>query len=100
MLRIVSKENIRAALGGISRESSAEDLVPPMPFAEPVRTASPMRHQLQPYNTHMFPRKDELEGTLVDGWLENRERFRAGEESEMNRLEVAKDGGGAEEQKA
>jgi hypothetical protein len=100
MLRIVSKENIRAALGGISRESSAEDLVPPMPVADPVRTASPMKHQLQPYNTHMFPRKDERKGTPVGGWLENKEKFRAGEESEMKRLVAEKDGRGAEEKKA
>ncbi|KAF2027697.1 hypothetical protein EK21DRAFT_38120, partial [Setomelanomma holmii] len=70
IFRIVSKDNIRGALGGISRESSAEDLIPAKPFAEPDRTASPMRHQLQPYNKHMFPRKEERRGTPVGGWLE------------------------------
>ncbi|KAH7069084.1 hypothetical protein BKA63DRAFT_422155 [Paraphoma chrysanthemicola] len=59
MLRIVSKENIRAKLDHVPRESSAESLVPPQAFVESARIASPMRHHLQPYNTHMFPRKDE-----------------------------------------
>jgi hypothetical protein len=48
----------------------------------------------------MFPRKDECKGTPVGGWLENKEKFRAGEESEMKRLVAEKDGRGAEEKKA
>jgi hypothetical protein len=61
--RIVSKENIRAALGRISRESSTEDLAPPKPFGEPVRSTS---QKLQAYNTNMFPRK---EGTPAGDWF-------------------------------
>jgi hypothetical protein len=56
VMRIVSKENIRAALGNTSPDASTEDLnagtVPPVPS----RTRSPP--VLQAYNTHMFPRKD------------------------------------------
>jgi hypothetical protein len=60
VMRIVSKENIRAALGSTSPDASTEDLnagtVPPMPS----RTRSPP--VLQAYNTHMFPRKDQSHG--------------------------------------
>jgi hypothetical protein len=63
--RIVSRENIRAALGGVSRESSIEDLVPQKPFADPMRTMSPVKQPLDTYNTHLFPRK----GTPVGGWV-------------------------------
>lgn len=59
MIRIVSKENIRSALGGLSPESSLEDIR--MQTAAhgkkaPSRVASPPR--LETYNTHLFPRKD------------------------------------------
>jgi hypothetical protein len=60
VMRIVSKENIRAALGNTSPDASTEDLnagiVPPVPS----RTRSPP--VLQAYNTHMFPRKDQSHG--------------------------------------
>jgi hypothetical protein len=60
VMRIVSKENIRAALGNTSPDASTEDLnagtVPPVPL----RTKSPP--VLQAYNTHMFPRKDQSHG--------------------------------------
>ncbi|KZM25493.1 uncharacterized protein EKO05_0008951 [Ascochyta rabiei] len=59
MTRIVSRENIRAALGDLSQESSMEDLkAHPAARAKnaPSRVASPPR--LETYNTHMFPRKD------------------------------------------
>jgi hypothetical protein len=55
--RIVSRENIRAALGGISCESSTENLAPQKPFADPARTMSPTKQQLTTYNMHLFPRK-------------------------------------------
>ncbi|KAF1928094.1 uncharacterized protein M421DRAFT_392803 [Didymella exigua CBS 183.55] len=54
MLRIVSKENIRAALGDLTPESSIEDLR--ARAKAPSRVASPPR--LETYNSHMFPRKD------------------------------------------
>lgn len=54
MLRIVSRENIRAAVGGLTPESSIEDLR--VPAQAPVRVASPPR--LETYNSHMFPRKN------------------------------------------
>jgi hypothetical protein len=63
--RIVSRENIRAELGGDYPDSSAEDLVAQQPFPELVRTMSPMKQQLQTYNTHLFPRK----GTPVGDWI-------------------------------
>jgi hypothetical protein len=60
VMRIVSKENIRAALGGTSPDVSTEDLnegsIPPVPS----RMGSPQ--VLQTYNTHMFPRKDQCNG--------------------------------------
>jgi hypothetical protein len=60
VMRIVSKENIRAALGNTSPDASTEDLnagtVPPVPL----RTRSPP--VLQAYNTHMFPRRDQSHG--------------------------------------
>lgn len=52
--RIVSKENIRAALSGLTPESSIEDLR--TRAKAPARVASPPR--LETYNSHMFPRKD------------------------------------------
>lgn len=54
MMRIVSKENIRAALGGLTPKSSIEDLR--ARTNAPTRVASPPR--LETYNSHMFPRKD------------------------------------------
>lgn len=65
VFRIVSRENIRTALGSLTRESSTEELAPPKFVAEPARTMSPMKHPLQTYNTHLFPRKDERKGTPV-----------------------------------
>jgi hypothetical protein len=56
---IISREHIRAALGSISRESLVEDSASSRTLAEPVRTTTPMRQQLQTFNTHLFPRKDE-----------------------------------------
>lgn len=55
MLRIVSKENIRAALGNLTPESSIEDLRTARAKTT-TRVASPPR--LETYNSHMFPRKD------------------------------------------
>ncbi|KAF2129322.1 hypothetical protein P153DRAFT_340064 [Dothidotthia symphoricarpi CBS 119687] len=67
ILRIVSRENIRAALGGLSRESSEEDLAPQNSCVGPERTMSPesKKRALQTYNTHLFPRKEEQKVTPV-----------------------------------
>ena len=54
MMHIVSKENIRAALEGLTPESSIEDLR--ARTKAPTHVASPPR--LETYNKHMFPRKD------------------------------------------
>jgi hypothetical protein len=54
MMRIVSRENIRTALGSLTPESSIEDLR--ARTKAPTRVASPPR--LETYNSHMFPRKD------------------------------------------
>lgn len=73
--RIVSKENIRAALGGISRDGSSEDLLvgepvrPPVPAVQIV-SARPLRT----YNSHLFPRKDERKGTPVGEWVKGKTR--------------------------
>ena len=56
-VRIVSKENIRAALGGTSPDASTEDLNAPSVPPVPSQTRWPQ--VLQAYNTHMFPRKDQ-----------------------------------------
>ena len=91
MSRIVSKENIRAALGRISRESSAESLAPPKPVAEPVRTMSPMKQQLKAYNTNMFPRKEEHKGTPVGQWFKEKAeegRYEPGGAFELEVLKV------------
>jgi hypothetical protein len=72
MSRIVSKENIRAALGRMSRGSSVEDLDPPMPMRSvpsPERTMSPDGVKLATYNTHLFPRKEDRKGTPVGDWI-------------------------------
>ncbi|KAJ4990491.1 hypothetical protein SVAN01_03938 [Stagonosporopsis vannaccii] len=55
MLRIVSKENIRAALGNLTPHSSMEDLRAQAARKAPARVPGPLR--LEPYNTHMFPKK-------------------------------------------
>lgn len=65
---VVSKANIRAALGDLSRESSEEDLMMhPVNRVKkkPSRIASPPR--LQTYNTHMFPRKESRPDMKQDG---------------------------------
>lgn len=72
LTRIVSKENIRAALGGHSRDNSEEGALPP--------PSRPMRSDqdavttsgvavLQTFNTHMFPRKANRKGTPVGAWV-------------------------------
>lgn len=70
--RIVSKENIRAALGSDSRESSAEELVPPLPpqyAAGSTMATSSKGPRLPTYNTHLFPRRNERKGTPVGPWV-------------------------------
>ncbi|KAH8724921.1 hypothetical protein GQ44DRAFT_772657 [Phaeosphaeriaceae sp. PMI808] len=59
MQRIVSKENIRAALGRTSAESTVEEQALRKPFAAPAFTSSPMKQKLQAYNKNLFPRKEE-----------------------------------------
>jgi hypothetical protein len=91
--RIVSKENIQAALRGFSRESLIEEVpVQSKCFAAPSRTTTPIKHQLQTYNTHLFPRKDERRGTPVNEWVKEdseHERYDRGGAYEM---EVLKEG--------
>ncbi|KAL6710350.1 hypothetical protein ACN47E_009296 [Coniothyrium glycines] len=71
--RIVSKDNIRAALGGVSCDSSVEDLMPPMPPTchtdSPARSMSPGGSKLSTFNTHLFPRKLDGKGTPVGARL-------------------------------
>ncbi|KAF2248877.1 hypothetical protein BU26DRAFT_594610 [Trematosphaeria pertusa] len=80
--RIVSKENIRAHLGGLSREASEEDL---RKVHERERTARAMTASppttLRTYNSHMFPRK----GTPVGAWMD-KNRYGPGGEYEMKVL--------------
>jgi hypothetical protein len=87
--RIVSKENIRSALGANSRDSSAEDLTlpPAIPMLYgPTRTFSPGGTKLQTYNTNLFPRKEERKGTPVGGWVStDRSRYAAGGPYQMER---------------
>jgi hypothetical protein len=94
LTRIVSKENIRSALGAISRDSSAEDLTlpPSLPTLHgPSRTFSPGGTKLQAYNTNLFPRKDERKGTPVGGWVgTDRSRYAAGGPYEMAVLGATK----------
>jgi hypothetical protein len=88
VFRIVSRENIRQALGGISRESSNEQLV------EPARTMSPVKQQLKPYNTHLFPRKDERKGVPVGAWVKGeagKGRYDPGGAYELEVLKQGKD---------
>ncbi|KAG9194729.1 hypothetical protein G6011_04764 [Alternaria panax] len=70
--RIVSKENIRSALKGSSRDSSVEDLIPPPPVPMLLRqnmTMSPGSTRLQTYNTNLFPRREECKGTPKGEWV-------------------------------
>ena len=69
MLRIVSRENIRNALGDLSRESSCEELAPPKAVLDPAHAISPVKQQLRTFNSHLFPRKDERKGTPVGEWV-------------------------------
>jgi hypothetical protein len=94
--RIVSRENIRAAIGGISPESSTEELAPRLPFAEPVRSLSSQK-SLQTFNTHLFPRRGERKGTPVGGWIvADRTRFESGGSYEMEVLRHENKDGGME----
>jgi hypothetical protein len=81
--RIVSRENIRAALSSVSRESSAERLVPQRPFPDTIGTTSPLKEPLHTYNTHLFPRK----GTPVEAWVNAKD-----DKGRSYELEVLKDG--------
>jgi hypothetical protein len=100
VFRIVSRENIRTALSGLSRESSAEELAAHQPFPEPARTMSPMQPHLQTYNTHMFPRRDERKGTPVGAWIQGgseqgraeQGRAERGESYELQDMEGGKKG--------
>ena len=56
ILRIVSKENIRAALSNLTPESSIENLRAAREKEVATRGKRPQR--LETYNTHMFPRSD------------------------------------------
>ncbi|KAF1919954.1 hypothetical protein BDU57DRAFT_405855, partial [Ampelomyces quisqualis] len=67
VFRIVSRENIRMALGDVSPESSTEHLVQPKSFVEPVHTMDPNKQPLQTYNTHLFPKGDERKGSQGGG---------------------------------
>ncbi|RAR09353.1 hypothetical protein DDE82_001865 [Stemphylium lycopersici] len=72
MARIVSKENIRSALGRTSRDSSAEDLsLPPsIPMIYgPSLKMKPGAPKLQTYNANLFPRREERAGTPVGAWV-------------------------------
>ncbi|KAH5277196.1 hypothetical protein HBI70_095330 [Parastagonospora nodorum] len=69
MLRIVSRENIRNALGDLSHESSCEELAPPKAVLDPAHAISPVKQQLRTFNSHLFPRKDERKGTPVGEWV-------------------------------
>ncbi|KAH7561734.1 hypothetical protein J3E72DRAFT_236413 [Bipolaris maydis] len=72
LTRIVSKENIRAALGGHSRDNSEEVGLPPP--SRPMRSDQDAVTDsgvtvLQTFNTHMFPRKKNRKGTPVGAWV-------------------------------
>lgn len=72
LTRIVSKENIRAALGGHSRDNSEEGILPPP--SKPMRSDQDAVTNsgltvLQTFNTHMFPRKENRKGTPVGAWV-------------------------------
>jgi hypothetical protein len=68
VMRIVSKENIRAALGGTTPDASTEDLNAQTVPQVPSRIKTPQ--VLPTYNTHMFPRKDQRNGTSRRGMNE------------------------------
>ncbi|EDU45688.1 conserved hypothetical protein [Pyrenophora tritici-repentis Pt-1C-BFP] len=88
--RIVSKKNIRSALGGDSRESSAEELTlpPSIPMIQgPARSVSPGGTRLQTFNTNLFPRKEERKGTPVGAWVGTEKARPVGPSYEMNVLE-------------
>ncbi|CAA9961988.1 Casc1 N domain containing protein [Pyrenophora teres f. maculata] len=87
--RIVSKKNIRAALGGYSRDSSAEDLTlpPSIPMIQgPARAVSPGGTRLQTFNTNLFPRKEERKGTPVGAWVGTEKTRPTGPSYEMDVL--------------
>ncbi|KAH9882053.1 hypothetical protein J1614_001225 [Plenodomus biglobosus] len=87
--RIVSKANIRAAIGDVSREGSTEDLVPPVPvlYADgPTRTASPGGSKLHTYNTHLFPRKERKDAALGSRVNAKGQRYETGGQYEMEVL--------------
>jgi hypothetical protein len=90
VFRVVSRDNIRAALGGLTRESSAEDLAPAKFDADPARMMSPIK-PLQTYNTHLFPRKGERKGTPVGDWVKGEAvsgRYDAGGAFELEILQA------------
>ncbi|KAI8942628.1 hypothetical protein NX059_000682 [Plenodomus lindquistii] len=87
--RIVSKANIRAAIGDVSREGSTEDLpLPaPMPYAAgPARALSPGGSKLHTYNTHLFPRKERKDNSLGTVAAGSGSRYEAGGQYEMEVL--------------
>lgn len=93
MKRIVSKDNIRAALAGISRENSTEDLKPPvpkLPYATGQTENMGIGVSLRTYNKHMFPRKETSAGGLT---IDNERRVETARanEIEMLNLESSKD---------
>jgi hypothetical protein len=96
MARIVSKENIRSALGGISADVSTEDLTlaPTTSMVEgPSRTMSPGGTKLQAYNTNLFPRMENRKGTPVGGWIGGSQgRYNDGRSYEMDVLKGEKRG--------
>jgi hypothetical protein len=80
------------ALGGVSPESSMEDLVPPKSFVELSHAISSMRQPLQTYNKHLFPRKNERNGSQDnggtsgegDGGMYEMERLEGGERKRLS----------------
>jgi hypothetical protein len=92
--RIVSKENIRSALGANSRDSSAEDLTlpPSLPMHHvPSRTLSPGGTKLQTFNTNLFPRKAKQKGTPVGEWVgTDGSKYAAGEPYQMDKSGATK----------
>ncbi|KAF2855749.1 hypothetical protein T440DRAFT_535908 [Plenodomus tracheiphilus IPT5] len=93
--RIVSKANIRAAIGSVSREGSIEDLALPvrMPYADgPARTLSPGGSKLHTYNTHLFPRKERKDTSLGAWAVEHGKRYEAGGQYEMKVLKSDPEG--------
>ncbi|KAH6882670.1 hypothetical protein BKA58DRAFT_303722 [Alternaria rosae] len=102
--RIVSKENIRSALKGNSRDGSAEDLTlpPPVPMLPGQnRTMGPNGARLQTYNTNLFPRSEERKGTPVGGWV-GADKSRGAHDGpfELDMLDRAKSSQGAQSRTA